>query len=151
MQIRDELSRRDDLESFGYMIIYLAKNNLPWIGLENSNIEKNKLIQAIYKMKNSITSEQICKGIPEEFNIFIKYVRNLKFEQKPDYFYLKGLFISILSRNEQKNDLLFSWITNRREITKNNEKDIKMIYQRKRENSKKRLYNKIKKFSFHIL
>ena len=97
-----ELSRRDDLESFGYMIIYLAKNNLPWINLEKSKLEKNKIIQVIYKIKNSITSEQLCKDLPEEFNIFIKYVRNLKFEQKPDYFYLKGLFISVLSRNEQK-------------------------------------------------
>ena len=61
-------------------------------------MEKNKIIQAIYKKKNSITSEQLCKDLPLEFNIFIKYVRNLKFEQKPDYFYLKGLFISILTR-----------------------------------------------------
>ena len=102
-----ELSRRDDLESFGYMIIYLAKNNLPWINLEKPNLSRFKLNQAIYLLKNTVTSEQLCNNLPEEFSIFIEYIRNLKFEQNPDYCYLKGLFISVLSRNEQKNDLYF--------------------------------------------
>ena len=65
-----ELSRRDDLESFGYMIIYLAKNNLPWLYLENSISDTSKLNKAIYIFKNSITSEQLCKDLPEEFNNF---------------------------------------------------------------------------------
>ena len=139
-----ELSRRDDLESFGYMIIYLAKNNLPWLYLENSISDTSKLNKAIYIFKNSITSEQLCKDLPEEFNNFIKYVRNLDFEQNPDYSYLKGLFISVLSRNELKNDLLFSWITNKGEIT-NQKGHVRRVDQRGRKNSKSRLYNKIKK------
>ena len=139
-----ELSRRDDLESFGYMIIYLAKNNLPWLYLENSISDISKLNKAIYIFKNSITSEQLCKDLPEEFNNFIKYVRNLDFEQNPDYSYLKGLFMSVLSRNELKNDLLFSWITNKGEIT-NQKGHVRRVDQRGRKNSKSRLYNKIKK------
>ena len=139
-----ELSRRDDLESFGYMIIDLAKNDLPWINLEKSNLEKIKIIKEIYNLKNSVTSEQICKNLPEEFNHIIKYIRNLEFEQNPDYSYLKGLFLSVLSRNLQKNDLLFSWIKNKREITKNYGEEICRKDKKRKENSKSRLYNKIK-------
>ena len=67
-------------------------------------------------MKNTVTSEQICKNLPEEFNHIIKYIRNLEFEQNPDYSYLKGLFLSVLSRNLQKNERNYKKIW-RRNIT----------------------------------
>ena len=54
--------------------------------------------------------------MPVEFVEYIKYVRELKFEEKPDYNYIQGLFISVLSKNELRNDLMFSWIINKRNI-----------------------------------
>ena len=63
----------------------------------------------MYKLKHSTTPEKLCKGLPEEFVEYIKYVKQLLFEEKPDYLYLKSLFSSYLSRNEQRNDLLFFW------------------------------------------
>jgi hypothetical protein len=35
--------------------------------------------------------EELCSGVPNEFFIFLKYVRELGFEDKPDYTYLKKL------------------------------------------------------------
>ena len=138
-----ELSRRDDLESFGYMIIYLATRYLPWLFLEHLGLDKNTLIQTFYKLKNSVTPEELCKDLPKEFSEFLKYVRNLDFEQTPDYNYIRGLLISVLSRNEQKNDLLFSWIINQNNNPENNDEKRKYMKKR-RDSSQKRLYNKIK-------
>ena len=146
-----ELSRRDDLESFGYMIIYLATNNLPWMPIGKLNIDNGEKLKAVFTLKYSTTPEILCKDLPEEFIDYIKYVRKLDFEENPDYNYLKGLFISALSRNELKNDLLFSWIINKREELKEHSEQKKIMIEKRinftiRKNcSQKRLYVKIKK------
>ena len=97
-----EQSRRDDLESLGYMLIYLAKDYLPWISTEKINLEYNIKFQAIFKLKHSSKPENLCKGLPEEFAEYLRYTRNLKFEQDPDYNYLRNLFIKVLIKNKKK-------------------------------------------------
>ena len=113
-------SRRDDLESFGYMLIYLAKKYLPWMELR---IKKNKKEEAnqIFKLKKGIKLEKVCEGLPEEFINFLKYCRKLEFEQEPNYNYLRNLFTLILIKENQKNDLNFFWINKKKSesITKN--------------------------------
>ena len=139
-----ELSRRDDLESFGYLIIYLAKNSLPWIYLEKLKSEKRILNKEILKLKSSNGFIEWCKGLPKEFIDYIQYTRNLKFEQEPNYKYLKNLFISVLLINNDKIDYLFFWIPHK----KNNKKECtpeKIINKSiKKNNSQKRLYKQIK-------
>ena len=141
-----ELSRRDDLESFLYMLIFLATNYLPWIKFQNSKLKEDELIKEIYYSKKYTPFEKICDGLPKEFIEYMKYIRNLKFEQDPDYYYLKGLFTSIITRNEQKNDLLFSWALSKTKIKKEESyNESKSFNLRKRSgSSQKRLYNKIK-------
>ena len=108
-----EQSRRDDLESAGYVLIYLAKNYLPWLGLKESN--KMKRFKQIYLIKKYIEPEKLCDGLPNEFIEYIKYTKNLKFEEEPNYKYIKGLFLNILNSLELKNDLNFSWLTKKEE------------------------------------
>ena len=67
-----ELSRRDDLESLGYMLIYLAKQNLPWINLK---FNEDKLIRLTFKLKNTITPEKLCMGLNEEFVEFLNMLK----------------------------------------------------------------------------
>ena len=106
-----EQSRKDDLESLGYMLIYLSLQYLPWLDLYKSmTIAKDAKFNLILEMKSSITAENLCNGLPEEFILFIKYCRNLEFEQDPNYDYLKSLFVDALTRDFQKNDLFFFWI-----------------------------------------
>ena len=52
-----------------------------------------------------ITDEKLCTGLPVEFVNFMKYVKKLEFEQNPDYKYLKGLFISILTTYDMKRNI----------------------------------------------
>ena len=107
-----EQSRRDDLESAGYVLIYLAQNkNLPWAGL--NIIDKVERYRAIYQIKKKIKPEDLCQLLPTQFYEYIKYVKGLNFEQDPDYNYLRGLFIDILKGYNTLNDLKFSWLNNK--------------------------------------
>jgi hypothetical protein len=108
-----EQSRRDDLESLGYMLIYLANGNIPWVNITKLNINIHKRFFLIYKMKNSISTETLCKRLPKEMATYINYCKKLYFEQDPDYNYLKSLFYIILYQINQKNDLKFFWITDK--------------------------------------
>ena len=92
-----EQSRRDDLESLGYVLIYFAKRGeLPWIGLDID--DKLKKYRKIYEIKRKIKTEQLCLGLPQEFCEFMNYVKNLEFEEGPNYDKLRGLMISILEK-----------------------------------------------------
>ena len=103
-----EQTRRDDLESMAYMLIRLGKGKLLW-----DNVKAKTRIDylfKIYNMKKNISVEKLCQNLPKEFCIFTEYTRNLKFEELPDYNYLKKLFLNVLKKMGEENDLNFSWI-----------------------------------------
>ena len=103
-----EQSRRDDIESIGYMLIYFLKQRLPWQGITGN--KKMERYLKIYKMKKNTTPEELCSGFPEMID-YIAYAKKLEFEQEPDYNYLRRLFITMLKRIHNTNDqLVFSWI-----------------------------------------
>ena len=134
-----EQSRKDDLISAGYMLIYLFKKKLPWQVIKAQN-STDKYIK-IYRMKKAIKPEQLCQNLPKEFVQYMRYVQNLGFESNPDYNYLKKLFHHILKGlNLNADKLLFSWIK---------QSDIKKIKKKANPRSRnsspqQRLYEKIK-------
>lgn len=85
-----EPSRRDELESIGYMLIYFLKGKLPWQGLLKKSSSNN--IKIIGDAKINTTLEELCNGIHICFYKYIKYCRELRFEQEPDYDYIRKLF-----------------------------------------------------------
>ena len=127
-----EASRRDDLISLGFVLIYLYKRNLPWSSKFKGLDEENyfKTIHA----KETFDDGNLFKYLPEEMVNFLKYVNNLRFEEDPDYSYMKGCFQKILTRlNIYKTKVNFSWI---------NSEDIKLapkLKYHKREGSRIRL------------
>ena len=153
-----ESSRRDDLESFGYMLIYLAKGGwTPWMNYSKRNSDgENALDKIITKVRMELTDEKLCKGLPNEFVHYMKYVKNLGFEQEPNYEYLNSLFVSILSKKEISQNLTFFWIKqkpkkNEKILTINTGKNYlnnltpnKYSKNDLRSNCVKRLYSKIK-------
>lgn len=84
-----ELSRRDDLESLGYMMIYFVKGKLPWQGIPAEN--KHDKYSMIGKMKQECKITDLCSGIPQVFTDYLTYVRSLEFKEKPNYKYLHDL------------------------------------------------------------
>ncbi len=58
-----EQSRRDDLESIGYLIVFFMKKQLPWQGCIGSKTDKyNKILEK----KLLIPAEVLCKGLPSK-------------------------------------------------------------------------------------
>ena len=102
-----EPSRRDDLESIGYVLLYFLKGALPWQGLQASNDqERYKLIT---EKKLSVSLERLCRELPNEFKDYLSYCRGLKFEEEPNYEYLRGLFRQLASTLKIELDGVFDW------------------------------------------
>lgn len=85
-----EPSRRDDLESVGYMLVYFLKGVLPWQGLKEKKGEDK--IKLIGNTKRWTSLAKLCGTVPECFSNFIRYCRKLNFTDTPDYEFLRNLF-----------------------------------------------------------
>ena len=103
-----EQSRRDDLESVGYILLYFLKGALPWQGLAGKN--KNEKYDRIKEKKIQTTISEVTRGAPEEFTKYLQYCRNMQFEEKPDYNYLRQLFKSIMSKHSYEHDQEYDWV-----------------------------------------
>lgn len=79
-----ELSRRDDLQSLGYMIIYMYNGYLPWQNV-GSNVSKEQKYKLVGNIKKKTTNKELCKGLPKEFKLFLDDITSLEFDQKPNY------------------------------------------------------------------
>lgn len=102
-----EQSRRDDLESLGYMLIYFLKGSLPWQGLKAAT--KNQKYEKILECKIHTPIDALCKGIPVEFKNYLEYVQRLRFDDKPDYGYLMGQFRELFFRKGYSYDNDYDW------------------------------------------
>ena len=91
-----EQSRRDDIEALLYVLIYLHKGTLPWMGVQGQT--KADKYKVILHMKRDMPFQQVASDLPMEFVDMLKYCRALKFEDRPDYSYLKRMFDSVLYR-----------------------------------------------------
>jgi hypothetical protein len=82
-----ESSRRDDVESLGYVLIYLAGGILPWQSLTRVNVAE------VGRLKARTTPYQLCKGLPHAYRYYMENVRALSFDQRPDYDLLASYFL----------------------------------------------------------
>lgn len=103
-----EMSRRDDLESVFYVMVYFLKGMLPWQGLKG--VSKKEKYQKILERKLNMHTDMLCRGIPEEFIFFINYARSLGFDEKPDYEYLKELVREMIHREGWEIDFSYDWV-----------------------------------------
>ncbi|KAH7577692.1 hypothetical protein JRO89_XS01G0285700 [Xanthoceras sorbifolium] len=136
-----EQSRRDDLESLGYVLMYFLRGSLPWQGLKAGTkkqkydkISEKKVSTPIEIFGQSFSKlgvltlgwllpglifgpvlawhdgqQVLCKSYPSEFVSYFHYCRSLRFEDKPDYSYLKRLFRDLFIREGFQFDYVFDW------------------------------------------
>ncbi|KAA3486136.1 casein kinase I-like [Gossypium australe] len=102
-----EQSRRDDLESLGYVLMYFLRGSLPWQGLKAGT--KKQKYEKISEKKVSTSIEALCRGYPTEFASYFHYCRSLRFDDKPDYSYLKRIFRDLFIREGFQFDYVFDW------------------------------------------
>ncbi|XP_054782890.1 casein kinase 1-like protein HD16 [Prosopis cineraria] len=87
-------SRRDDLESLAYTLIFLLRGRLPWQGFQGEN--KGFFV---CKKKMGTTPECLCCFCPQPFRLFVEHVVNLKFDEDPNYAKYISLFDGIVGPN----------------------------------------------------
>ncbi|KAJ5948491.1 hypothetical protein N7454_001798 [Penicillium verhagenii] len=103
-----EQSRRDDLEALGHVFMYFLRGGLPWQGLKAAT-NKQKY-EKIGEKKQTTAIKDLCDGYPEEFNKYLSYVRNLGFEDTPDYDYLRDILTQALKNGGDVEDGEYDWM-----------------------------------------
>ena len=127
-------SRRDDLESLGFLLIYFLEGSLPWHGLKAASKRERRKLIGTMKLKTTIKVpsfvalcflvfssrcscllssfalltlfplQELCKGHPEEFERYFDYVRSLDFADRPDYHFLRTIFRNLFRAKGFKYD-----------------------------------------------
>ena len=109
-----EQSRRDDLESIGYIIMYFIRGSLPWQGLKIN--KKDDRYKKICEKKMDTSAKDLCSGFPHEFETFVQYTRDLKFTELPNYDYLRDLLKTIIKKSGFTIDFYYDWCTQKPNI-----------------------------------
>ena len=79
-----DYTRRDDLESWAYLTIFWLKNQLPW------DFEaEHDLFEKVLSIKSTISPDKLCEGIQVDFLVIFKYIKSLRFEEQPNYEFIK--------------------------------------------------------------
>ena len=112
MHMGIEPSRRDDLESVGYMLVYFLKGSLPWQGLKHRSDTDH--VEQIGNVKMSTNLDKLCSDMPSEFKEYIKLCRSLKFDEEPNYDRLKKCFSDVIKKFD---DPEYMWAHDKIEIT----------------------------------
>ena len=114
------------MEAIGYLLIYFLKGGrLPWMGYREENMRERFKKIGLSKQHLNITG--LCRDIPREMAVYLRYVRALRFTETPDYNYLRSehfqsilleplvtgrsLMRSSLISRDQVEDDVFDWMT----------------------------------------
>lgn len=141
-----EKSRRDDLDSIAFIMIYLLKGELPWQKVKAKT--KKEIKNTITELKVSISPMELCKGIPfEECVRLIHYIRGLQFEEVPKYDYMRQLIAKAIEKSgyEENNKRSYYIGINYSEEEKREEEQ-----EEKKENKKKLLYS-VKRVTYNMI
>lgn len=103
-------SRRDDMESLGYIWIYFLKGSLPWMGIPNNERDPNRKYMTILHIKKHLSIEELCSGLPTEFIKYFKDVRSLKYRDEPDYSGYRKMFRDLFSEQGYVFDYQYDWV-----------------------------------------
>ena len=114
-----EQSRRDDMESVGYVMAYLLRGGLPWQGLKIKT--KENKYKNILEKKKEISSEELFKGFPVEFAEILDNIKKLEYTEEPEYEMLRNKLISLCKRLNYKFDYIYDWTTDK-DLLKRKEK-----------------------------
>lgn len=126
-----KISRRDDIESLGYNLVYFMKGKFPWSNLSSKEVREKKL-------KTSL--DELCQGLPEEFKEFINYARKLQFTEEPDYNYLNSLLLKAAQNNKiDINTVKYDWVIYKENLQKEKNVESNEIESKEKEVNKEEM------------
>ena len=117
-----EQSRRDDMESVGYIMAYLLRGGLPWQGMKLKS--KENKYKNILEKKKEIQSQDLFKGFPIEFSEILDYTKSLDYEQEPEYEMLRNKLMALCKRLNYTFDYIYDWTTDRDLSKRKNKKNL---------------------------
>jgi len=104
-----EQSRRDDLESLGFVLLYAARGNLPWQTIRDE--DRRQKWSKVFEMKSGTKLTDLCERLPKVFVTYMEEVRKLEFKQRPDYDHLRKMFKDEYDRQNFKRKTKYDWET----------------------------------------
>lgn len=120
-----EQSRRDDLESIGYVLLYFLRGSLPWQGLKAKG--KMEKYEKIMEMKSKTSVETLCQHVAAEFITYLNSCRSLRFEDRPDYAYLRRLLKDCFFREGYQYDFIFDWSISTKDQSEYEDEDKQIV------------------------
>lgn len=106
--IGQEQSRRDDIESIAFVMVYFLKGELPWQGVPAA--DRDEKYKKIKEKKIDTPITELARGLPHQFLRFFELVRNIGFEDAPDYIALRTLLAEMFAEKEYQNDFQYDWV-----------------------------------------
>jgi hypothetical protein len=95
------LTRRDDLESIAYILIYFLRGSLPW--------QRSKTKSACGRVKTQFSIDKLCDNLPSAFPPFLNYARTLGFAESPNYQLIHGFFEDLFLQEGCQENPVFDW------------------------------------------
>ena len=92
------LSRRDDLESLIYTMVFLSGGNLPWQNLTNRH--SPDVVKRVWQLKQNVSEQQLFANVPLQLTVLFRYVRSLRLSEDPDYDQMYNLLHTALRESE---------------------------------------------------
>lgn len=99
--------RGDDLESLGYMLLYFLRGSLPWHSHKTADFTQYK--DLTLERKRTISTDDLCEGLPGAFAAYFRHIRSLGFDHKPNYVYLRKIFRNLFVREGFSHDHVYDW------------------------------------------
>lgn len=87
--------------------MYFSRGSLPWQGLKA--VTKKQKYERIMEKKMTTPIEALCKGFPKEFSTYLNYTRSLRFDERPNYDYLRKQFRDLFIRESFQYDYIYDW------------------------------------------
>ena len=100
-----EQSCHDDLESLAYLLLYFIHGSLPWQRCKMSRHKQDSVLA----IKSATSIESLRYNLPQQFTTFLTYTRTLRFDEKPDYNYLRKIFRDLFTQQGYQLDYIFDW------------------------------------------
>lgn len=103
-------TRRDDIESIAYILLYFAAGKLPWQGLGEEPGRRSSAVLRVKKTTDFYTFCKVCR-LPREFADVVYYARSLKFEEAPNYEHIKKMYSKVFLIRQYESDHHWDWKT----------------------------------------